>query len=73
MSYYAAPPLKMCRIGNSAGHTPATVALEREAIFVYKFSGKLESPERPNVTVRWFGKTKVVRVEIEGDLIEHSD
>jgi TonB family protein len=52
---------------------PCDCRSQREAIFVYKFSGKMESPERPNVTVRWFGKTKVIRVEIEGDLIEHSD
>jgi len=52
---------------------PCDCRSQREAIFVYKFSGRMESPERPNVTVRWFGKTKVIRVEIEGDLIEHSD
>lgn len=52
---------------------PCDCRSQREAIFVYKFSGKLDSPERPNVSVRWFGKTKVTRVEIEGDLIEHSD
>jgi hypothetical protein len=52
---------------------PCDCRSQREAVFVYKFSGQMESPERPNVTVRWFGKTKVIRVEIEGDLIEHSD
>jgi TonB family protein len=52
---------------------PCDCRSTREAIFVYKFSGKLESPDRPNVTIRWFGKTKVIRVEIEGDVIEHSD
>jgi TonB family protein len=52
---------------------PCSCRSKREAIFIYKFSGQLESPERPNVTVRWFGKTDVIRVEIEGDLVEHSD
>ena len=52
---------------------PCDCRSQREVTFVYKFSGRMESPERPNVTVRWFGKTKVIRVEIEGDLIEHSD
>jgi hypothetical protein len=41
---------------------------KQKAIFFYKFSGKLESPEGPTVTVRWFGKTGVIRVEIDGDL-----
>ncbi|MGA1987277.1 MAG: TonB family protein [Candidatus Sulfotelmatobacter sp.] len=52
---------------------PCDCRSQGEAIFVYKLSGKGESPERPNVTVRWFGKTKVIHVEIEGDVIEHSD
>jgi hypothetical protein len=52
---------------------PCSCRTKREAVFIYQFSGQLESPERPNVTVRWFGKTRMIRVEIEGDLIEHSD
>lgn len=52
---------------------PCRCRSRRQAVFVYRFSGELESPERPNVTVRWFGKTDTIRVEIEGDLIEHSD
>ena len=47
---------------------PCTCHAKQKAIFFYKFSGKLESRERPTVTVRWFGKTGVIRVEIEGDL-----
>jgi TonB family protein len=48
---------------------PCACRVKREAIFVYKISGELESPDRPNVTVKWFGKTGVIRVEIEGDSI----
>jgi TonB family protein len=48
---------------------PCTCRVKREAIFVYKLSREPESPDRPNVTVRWFGKTGVIRVEIEGDPI----
>ena len=46
---------------------PCACRVKREAIFVYKISGELESPDRPNVTVKWFGKTGIIRVEIEGD------
>jgi TonB family protein len=50
---------------------PQTCAcrVKREAVFVYKISGELESPDRPSVTVKWFGKTSVIRVEIEGDAV----
>src|ERR1700737_4183518 len=36
---------------------PCACRVKREAIFVYKISGELESPDRPNVTVKWFVKT----------------
>jgi len=49
---------------------PCACRVEKEAIFVYKFSGELESPDRPDATVKWFGKTSVIRVEIEGDVIQ---
>jgi TonB family protein len=48
---------------------PCACRVKREAIFAYKLSGVLDSPDRPNVTVKWFGKTGVIRVEIEGDAI----
>ncbi len=51
---------------------PCDCRSKEEAVFIYKFSNKIESPERPDVTVRWFGKTNVIRVEIEGDAVEHS-
>jgi hypothetical protein len=44
----------------------------REAVFVYRLFGKLESPERPSVIVKWFEKTSVIRVEIEGDAVQPS-
>ena len=56
-----------------ARSVPCGCRSKMEASIIYKFSGELESPERPNVTVRWFGKTDTIRVEIEGDLIPHSD
>jgi TonB family protein len=46
---------------------PCPCREEKEATFVYKLSGRLESQDRPNVTVKWFGKSGVVRVEIEAD------
>ena len=71
------PMLKEAAVQNVRGWKflphPRTGRAKEEAVFVYEFSGKLESPARPNVTVRWFGKTGVIRVEVEGDLIMHSD
>jgi hypothetical protein len=49
---------------------PCSCRSRREAVFVYKISSELESPERPNVTVRWFGEVDTIRVELEGDPIE---
>jgi TonB family protein len=46
---------------------PCACRVKKEAVFVYKISGELESPDRPSVTVKWFGKTGVIRVEIEVD------
>jgi outer membrane biosynthesis protein TonB len=44
---------------------PCNCHAKGKAIFVYKLSGKVESPVEPTVTVRWFGRTGVIRVEIE--------
>lgn len=49
---------------------PCICRVKRNAVFVYKFSGELESADRPTVVVKWFGKSGVIRVEIEGDLIQ---
>ena len=54
-----------------AWSSPGSGRSRKKVLFVYKFSGELESPERPSVTVRWFGKTDPIRVEIEGDSIQH--
>jgi TonB family protein len=46
---------------------PCDCHSRRKVIFSYQLSSEMESPGRPTVTVRWFGKTEVIRVEIEGD------
>ena len=48
---------------------PCACRVKREAVFVYKISGVLESADRPSLTVRWFGKMSVIKIEIEGDAI----
>ncbi len=49
---------------------PCACRAKTKAVFIYKVSGQLESPDRPNATVRWFGKTGVIRVEVEADVPE---
>ena len=44
---------------------PCACRVHREVVFLYKLSGKLETPESPTATVKWFGKT---RVEVEADV-----
>ena len=46
---------------------PCNCQSKRRVIFSYQLSSEMASPERPSVTVRWFGKTDVIRVEIEAD------
>jgi TonB family protein len=46
---------------------PCSCQSKRKVIFSYQLSSEMESPGRPSVTVRWFGRTEVIRVEIEGD------
>ncbi len=46
---------------------PCTCRAKKEVVFVYKISDKSESPDMPNVTVKWFWKTSPIRVEIEGE------
>jgi TonB family protein len=43
---------------------PCSCRVNREIVFVYKLSGKTETPKSPTTVVRWFGKS---RVEIEAD------
>ncbi len=49
---------------------PCACRVKKEAIFIYKLSGELESAARPIVMVKWFGKIGVVRVEIQSDLVQ---
>jgi hypothetical protein len=62
--------LRVSKAGSSAGHILVPAGRNEKQISVYKLSGELESPERPSVTVKWFGKTGVIRVEVEGDVIQ---
>jgi TonB family protein len=50
--------------------SPCACRITREAVFVYRISGQTESPDRPNATVKWFGKTGAIRVEIGADAPE---
>ena len=44
---------------------PCACRVKKEAVFVYGFSGKLETEESPSVTVKWFAKAQPTRVEIK--------
>jgi TonB family protein len=44
---------------------PCTCRVHREAVFLYKLSGKQETPDSPTTIVKWFGKT---RVEVVADV-----
>jgi hypothetical protein len=44
--------------------------VKRDAVFVYRLSGEAESEDRPSVVVKWFGKTGVIRVEIEEEAVQ---
>ena len=46
---------------------PCNCHSKRKVIFSYQLSSEMASPLRPSVTVRWFGNTDVIRVEIEAD------
>jgi len=39
--------------------------VKREAVLVYDLSGDVETAESPTVTVKWFLKSSVIRVEIQ--------
>jgi TonB family protein len=47
--------------------TRCACRVKRDAVFVYRLSGETESDDRPSVVVKWFGKTGLIRVEIEGE------
>jgi TonB family protein len=44
---------------------PCACRVKREAVFVYSFSGELETEESPTATIKWFGKSTPIRIEIK--------
>jgi TonB family protein len=52
-----------------AWRNPCSCRVKREAYFFYRLTltPEKDSPTRPCVTVKWFDKTKLIRVDIESD------
>jgi TonB family protein len=45
---------------------PCACRAKKEVVFIYNISDKSDSPDMPNVTVKWFWKTSPIQVEVEG-------
>ena len=49
---------------------PCACRVKREAVFVYILSDELGTAGEPDVVVKWFTKTQVIRIEVEADGVE---